>query len=123
MTYRSNFPALAARMRRARMAGLIAAATVLINAVKRGLAGGYTSGDFVTGNVLNSVTRDEPNVSGPVGTIHVGTNVPYALFWELGHVNLFTRKYERVEVWMPALLSNKEQMAAAYARAYARVMA
>jgi hypothetical protein len=120
-TWRMN-PDVPSRLRRARMAGLIAMATVLINAVKRGLTGGYKSGAFVTGNVRSSVTRDEPDVSGPVGSINVGTNVDYALYWEVGHYNIFTRQFERVEVWMPAATSNREQMAAAYARAFQRTM-
>jgi hypothetical protein len=118
MSYQSNLPAVTARMRRARAAGLIAAATVLINAVKRGLTGGYTSGNFVTGHVRASVTRSEPEIGPTDGHIEVGTDVMYALFWELGHINLFTRKFERVEVWMPALLSTREQIQAAYARAF-----
>ena len=118
MSYKSNLPVVAARFRRARMAGLIAAATVLINAVKRGLTGGYKSGLFVTGNVRSSVTRSEPEIGPLGGEILVGTNVAYALHWELGHMNLFTRHFERKEVWMPALLSNKDQMQVAYERAF-----
>lgn len=121
MSYQSNLPAVVARLRRARSAGLIAAATVLINAVKRGLQGGYTSGDFVTGASINAVTRSEPDLVN--GEILVGTNLMYNLFWELGHFNLFTRRFERVEVWYPAMTSNREQIQAAYARAYAREMA
>lgn len=121
MTYRSNLPAVITTMRRARSAGLIAAATVLINAVKRGLTGGYTSGDFVTGHVLNSVTRTEPDLGD--GSIQVGTNVMYALYWELGHVNMYTRRFERVEIWYPALRDTAEAQRQAYARAHARVMA
>lgn len=122
MTYQSNLSAVVERLRRARMAGLIAAATVLINAVKRGLTGGYKSGDFVTGNVRSSVTRTEPIVDGEGGSIAVGTNVMYALYWEIGHVNLFTRRFERKEVWMPALTSTAEEIRAAYARAFAAAM-
>jgi hypothetical protein len=121
MAYRSNLGALEARYRRARAAGLIAAATVYINAVKRGLRGGYTSGEFVTGNVINSVTRTEPDLVR--GEIVVGTNVLYALYWELGHYNLFTRSFQRKEVWMPALSESATRMRDAYARAFAREMA
>lgn len=122
MSYESKIPAVVAKLRRARIAGLIAAATVLINAVKRGLTGGYTSGDFVTGNVRSSVTRSEPSVDGAVGSIEVGTNVMYALYWELGHINLFTRNFERKEVWVPALFGSRQQIEAAYARAFRAVM-
>lgn len=102
---------------------LIAAAQVFINAVKRRLAGGYTSGDFVTGNVLNSVTRSEPEPAGMGGyALQVGTNLPYALFWELGHHNVFTRKFERVPVWEPAFLESQDEAATTYQRALQRFM-
>lgn len=122
MTYVGHFAAVSDEINRARAAALIAAATVLVNAVKRGLTGGYTSGDFVTGNVRSSVTRSEPVITPAEGSIQVGTNVDYAVFWEVGHINLFTRKYERVEVWYPALRDNTEAMRAAYARVFARSM-
>jgi hypothetical protein len=102
-------------------AGLIAGATVLINAVKRGLRGGFTSGQFTTGALLNSVTRSEPMLEDKVRVIRVGTNLnnpPYPLFWELGHHNIFTRRYERKEVWRPALMDNVDSVSAAFARAF-----
>ena len=40
------------------------------------------------------------------------------LYWELGHVNLYTRQYERMEVWVPAMAATKE----AQGRAFARVL-
>lgn len=109
--------------RAARFNGLLAATQVLINAVKRGLRGGYTSGKFTTGNVINSVTRGELETDyDDVMTMRVGSNVPYALFWELGHHNTFTRKFERVPVWVPAITGNLEQIRAAYARQYVATM-
>jgi len=109
-------------MEQARDAGLIAAAEVVKTEVKRGLRGGYTSGAFVTGNVWNSVTRTDPTDENGVRVIRVGTNVMYALYWELGHQNLFTRKFERVEVWMPTFLSTADRQALAFARVFARFM-
>lgn len=100
---------------------LIAAAQVFINAVKKQLAGGYTSGNFVTGNVLNSVTRSDPEPTGLGGyALEVGTNVPYALYWELGHHNLFSRKFERVPVWEPAFLESQDDAVNAYQRTLKR---
>lgn len=107
MSYESRVPEVKALMDRAAQAGLIAAAQVYINAVKRELRGGYTTGDYVTGNVINSVTRTErdpqppkqyedddgvmretPTTRPQVDTdgfhIMVGTNVIYARHWELG---------------------------------------
>jgi hypothetical protein len=122
MPYQSNLPQITARMKAARMAGLIAAAEIVITKVKEGLRGGYTSGAFVTGNVLNSVTRSEPMDDANGAFILVGTNVNYALYWELGHQNLFTRKFERKEVWMPAFLGSRGEQYAAFQRVYQRFM-
>ena len=122
MAYQSNLAAVQAQMHRARDAGLIAAAQVVVNAVKEDLAGGYTSGAFVTGNVLNSVTRTDPTDENGVRVIRVGSDVDYALFWEIGHRNLFTRRFERNEVWVPALLRTAQQQADAFARVFARFM-
>jgi len=122
VTYKSNLPQVRSQLRQATDAGLLAAAAVVENRVKEGLRGGYTSGRWVTGNVMASVNHSEPDI-GPNGAfILVGTDVMYALFWEVGHQNLFTRKFERVEVWMPALLGTRAEQLAAYQRAFGRVM-
>jgi hypothetical protein len=110
-------------MQNASRQGALAAAYVAYNAVKRSLAGGYTSGLFVTGHVLNSVTVGDPEPTGDGGwQVSVGTNVLYALFWELGHMNTFTRRYERVEKWRPAAIDSRAQAIEAFYRVYKRVM-
>jgi len=92
-------------------AGLIGAGYVYRNEVMRGLAGGYTTGAFVTGRVMNSVTISDPYDGDNGGrAISVGTDVDYAAFWEQGHMNLFTRQFERVEIWGPALDSSGPEM-------------
>lgn len=108
---------------RATQAGLIAAAYVATNEVKRRLRGGYTSGMFVTGALINSVTRGEPvrERDGQWG-IRVGTDRPYALWWEIGHVNLFLKRFVRVEHWRLAMIDSRNEQAAAFARAFTRVM-
>lgn len=105
--------------------GLVAAATVIQNAVKRGLRGGYTSGDFVTGTNVNHVLRSEPEFRGGIGEIRVGTdlNPCYPLFWEIGHYNIFTRKFERKEVWGPAYHDSRDDAIAAFQRVFARGLA
>src|SRR5688572_4044610 len=95
MPYKSNLPAVRTQLQSATAAGLLAAAAVVENKVKIGLRGGYTSGRFVTGNVMASVNHSEPEI-GPNGAfILIGTDVMYALYWEIGHLNLFTEKFER----------------------------
>lgn len=120
MPYVSNMATVRAQMERARDAGLVAAAQVVVNAVKESLRGGYTSGLFVTGNVLNSATRTDPVDENGVRVIRVGTNVEYAPHWELGHENIFSRKFERVEKWVPALFNTANEQAAAFGRVFAR---
>lgn len=96
--------------------GLIAAAELCVTDVKVALEHGYTSGAFVTGANVNAVARGEPEVM-PFGvSIAVGSrNDVYALPWELGHHNLFTGKYERVEKWVPTMVENREKYVAAVA--------
>ncbi|MEP6989439.1 MAG: hypothetical protein ABJA80_00810 [bacterium] len=108
--------------RKAQQDGLKASAYIVYNAVKIGLRGGYTSGAFAVGNVINSVTIGPVTEEAGTFSVRIGTNVLYAVFWELGHHNLFTRKYERQERWRPALVDNREASAAAFARAYKRSM-
>lgn len=122
INWTSNRKAFLHDAEEAEQLGLIAAAYVLVNAVKRGLRGGYTSGNFVTGGVINSVTRSEPFRDGSGWSIRVGTNLKYALFWEIGHHNAYTRKYERVERWRPAFMDTREAARAAYARTWKRAM-
>lgn len=96
--------------------GLLAVARTVVRAVKRGLRGGYTSGSFVTGNVINSVTYLDPYEigDGEYETM-VGTNVPYALYWELGHYNIFSRRFERQTIWQDALESSADEIQKQYA--------
>lgn len=112
MTWTSRIPAVQAAMDQALMDGLTAAAQHYANEVKQDLRGGYTSGAFVSGNVINSVAVDPGQRRGDVLEARVGTDVMYALFWEVGHQNLFTRRYERVEIWRPRLLWESERMRA-----------
>jgi hypothetical protein len=133
--YRSNLPNVKSQMQRATEAGLIAAAAVVENKVKEGLAGGYTTGNFVTGTSVSSVNHSEPEV-GPNGAfILVGTDVMYALFWEVGFVparGVFSPGIggsthgpigmQRKEVWLPALFSTRAEQLAAFQRTYQRFM-
>lgn len=122
MSYQSNLPAVKSRLQQATEAGLLAAAAVVENKVKEDLRGGYTSGRFVTGHVMASVNHSEPEL-GPNGAfILVGTGVDYALYWEVGHNNIFTKRFERKEVWVPALLSTRGEQLAAFQRTYQRFM-
>ena len=110
--WRSNLGAFLGATDRAIKAGLIAAAETYMAPVKEQLQRGFTSGAFVTGNLANSVARGEPQVTGDGAEIAVGStqvNPPYGLYWELGHHNLFTGRQERVEVWVPTMVQNRDK--------------
>jgi len=123
-TYRSNLTAVQAALRTGVRNGLLAGAQILVNAVKLGLRGGYTTGDFVTGMSINHVTRSPVVMTGAFdGYIKVGTSLDYNLFWELGHYNLFTRRFERVRVWEPAAWAQEAAIKLAFAAQVERALA
>jgi hypothetical protein len=127
MTYTGSMAgAFKARHDRATDAALEAGAQELINGLKDekplGLTQGYTSGDFVTGETINSIQATDPYTEKGTRHIRVFTDLLRALYWELGHINLFTRKYERQERWGPTLIRKDEDIFAAYARTYKRFM-
>ena len=119
MPYRSYLPQALDRVDAARRAALIAGAELLLGAVKDEHRGGFTTGAFVTGNMLNSLVRTdpEPYVGGLLVRITTTqTNPPYPLYWFVGHHNLFTRRYERVDLWTPAYAKSAFKVAAEHAR-------
>jgi hypothetical protein len=122
MTWTSNLSELNRLFDHAEDAGLVAAAQVGVTATKKALIGGYTSGEFATGESARNVKSSAPYQDGIGRAIRYGTNLLFNLFWELGHHNIFTRKFERVEKWVPTFNANHENMRAAYARAFQRVI-
>jgi len=107
-------------------AALKAAAQVVVNGLKDekplGVRGGFTSGAFVTGNLLGSIDMTDV-VRTPEGpAIAVYTDAEYAVYWEYGHFNIFSRKYEREERWEPTLRRVADEANAAFARTYRRFM-
>lgn len=97
-------------------------AVVYEREIVRRLQGGYTSGAFVTGAAANAVRRGAPEWDDGAWRAPVYTDDEKAVFWELGHRNLFTRRYERVEHWRLAMEDTRERQFEAGARAFARVM-
>jgi hypothetical protein len=120
--YQNRLPEMAAKLRQAMTEGVVAAAAEPANAIRLRLRGGYTSGAFVTGLSSASVTQSEPTVTSDGAHVRVGTNVKYAPYWEFGHHNAFTRKYERVEVWRPGFLDSVPAAERAFLEVFQRVM-
>ena len=95
--------------------GLANAADVYQRRMMTALAGGYTTGAFVgTDDPPAWTTVDVREV--PNG-LAVGSDVPYTLYWEMGHFNIFTRRYERVEHWRMELTLGEPEMQAAFSTA------
>ena len=83
----------------------------------------YLGGRFrSTLQVKQSIRRLAPYKTTDGWETTVGTNKIEALYWELGHRNTFTRKYERVQLWVPTATNNVDAMRATYARVVARLM-
>jgi hypothetical protein len=84
----------------------------------------YKGGAFrSTLQVKQSIRKLMPyrSASGAWETI-VGTKFIEALYWELGHRNAFTRRYERVQLWVPAATANVERMRKTFAVIVSRIM-
>jgi hypothetical protein len=120
--------------------GLDAAAQVGVNAMRKSLRPGYTSGDFRTGESVRHVTKGLPFTEGATRAIRYGTDLLYNLFWELGFRQRlwvwrdrktgkwYSRRdsptrFVRVEKWRPAFIVNRQRMAAAYNRVFKRTLA
>lgn len=113
-------------------AGLVAAAAQYEPVVKTRLAGGYTSGDWIgehrgvnathrRGKLIEKLTVrvvESVRTTRPAGKatrfVRVLSDVFYAAFWEFGHFNIFTKKFERVEHWRHALQQTYPQIASAF---------
>lgn len=77
---------------------------------------------WTTGLLWNSITLDDMVAFGAGWAIRVGTNVKYALFWELGHHNIYTKHFERDPKWVPTFQQNRGRYSAAFQSAFKRVL-
>lgn len=104
--------------------GLAAAVTVLKNAVVKQFGSSYYKGGAFRSTlfVKQSVRFLTPYKTPDGYETVLGTKLIEALYWELGHHNTFTRKYERVRIWEPTGLASMGAMRDAYARVVARIM-
>lgn len=104
--FRSNLRGTLAARDRVAHNMLTAAAVVVEGRAKRNVRGGFKSGRFVTGNIMNKITH---RVDRKRMAAEIGTTVDYGAFWELGHHSPWTRKYERKEWLKPALTKTMKQ--------------
>lgn len=108
-----EFRAFTAQLDKAVPRGLVKAAAIYHGALRRKLQRGYTSGKFTTGNVAASVQMGLPELVDGHWVMTVGTSLMYALYWEMGHMNVFTHKYEREQYWAETVGLNAAKMNAA----------
>jgi hypothetical protein len=127
-----------ARYDRAAKAGVTASAQVLLNALKKAYNSYYTSEDFrstlqIRQSLRRSSTEKAPDgyyaiVGVPTASVTPkGGKTPVdrgkvALYWELGHYNIFSRKQERVQIAVPAATESAKAMSEAWARTVKRYM-
>lgn len=105
--------------------GIMAAVTELRDAVKRRHyeINYYKGGRFrSTLQVAQRIASSMPYKEGGAWAAIVSVPVVQALYWELGHMNVFTRKYERVEIWRPTLIEKTEYLRGLFARVIQRRM-
>lgn len=112
------------RYREAARLGVDAAANALQRAVTIAHDSSYYKGGAFRGTlfVRQSIRRTDPMRSATGWESVVGTKIIEALYWELGHHNTFTRRYERRRIWEPAALEAAESVRATFARVVARLM-
>lgn len=84
---------------------LQASAVVVQNQARMNAQGGFKTGRFVTQG-WTSITYEIVG-DGPAMTARVGTTLKHFMYWELGHHNAFTRRYERKEWLLPAVMNGR----------------
>ena len=116
--------AVPARWDDASRRGLDAAANHLRTELLKAFGSDYYKGGRFrsTLQVKQSIRRLAPYKTADGWETTIGTNKIEALYWELGHRNVFTRRYERVQLWVPTATDNVDAMRATYARVVARIM-
>jgi hypothetical protein len=86
---------------------------------------GFTSANFATGDAADIQVSPVYGRKGrrrcdvfTDAQRHAGTNAPfpYPAAWEFGHFNIFTRQFERVETFGPALIEHADQVGGVMAR-------
>jgi hypothetical protein len=112
------------RYRDAARMGMDAAANHLKVSVQKAFGSWYYKGGRFrsTLQIKQSIRRDGPTWKGNGWESTVGTNKIEALYWELGHNNLFTGNPERVQIWVPTGAREVQAMRATFARVVTRMM-
>lgn len=110
--YRSNVRLLRKVQIEVARAALVAATQVVVNQAKMNARGGFKGGRYVTQG-WTSITFELIEDGFNMRT-RVGSTLKHFMWWELGHHNAFTGRYERSEWLLPAVTTGRtlQQMAA-----------
>lgn len=127
-----------ARYRMAAEVGIRSAGDFFLKQLKRAYTNYYTTQDyrntiFIRGSLKAARPEREPRgwytVVGvpsqmvvPVGQTRPVDRGKVALAWELGHVNRFSRKFERVQIVVPTAAQYARQVIDTYARVVRKIM-
>lgn len=124
VTIVDNSRAALARWDDASRRGLDGAANHLRTELLKAFGSDYYKGGAFrsTLQVKQSIRRLAPYKTSDGWETTIGTKFIEALYWELGHRNVFTRKYERVQLWVPTATDNVDAMRTTFARVVARIM-
>jgi len=141
VTFTNNSAKFLADIPPASNKAIIACANLLVRRLKKAFGPGYYKGGAFrdTLKVKASIQREDAPKLGRDGyEIRVGSKfgkpqekaagvkrgnawmVP--LYWELGHYNIFTRRYERNEIFRPTAVDATPALSAEYARVFMRYM-
>ena len=107
MTYVSNLDAVLNALEDSIGSGLAAAADMVADKVSRKLAPGFTDGSF-KGETPGEAAEESVQVQvfmheaeNPFARIW--SDKKYLFYWEVGHWNIYPRKFVRKEIWVPTL--------------------
>ena len=117
-TWKSRLPEFKRADAIAQKTALEESAEVYETAMKVRLERGITTGAFTTGDLADSVTHSVPHRERDGWVTRVGSPVGIARAWELGHHNIFTGRFERVEIWRPVLVEQRNRIAKQFSVTY-----
>lgn len=129
MTWTSRIPQYTQKFNAALAEGMDEAATIYQEEVRLAAAAGFKDGNFVTGELADSISKGPVEGAGGDYSIQVDTDARrkgdtgpgYPTYWEFGFHSIFSRKFERREIWRPAFVAKVGEMKEAIAEALSEV--
>lgn len=127
--FKDNSKGLIAKSKDAGRKAMDATANYLQRQVVKAFGSDYYLGGAFRSTlyVKQSIRRTRPRWTDAGWESEVGTKLIEALYWELGHRNIFKRvngqpTFQRVRIWEPTALESLPEMRATYARVLKRYL-